>query len=243
MNSKGTIEIRKKEGCMYMKMMQKKIRSLLYAGLGLVLCVLLCGGVGMTAQAADSKTYGDFTYEESKNGITITGYAGDETELVIPGEIAGKRVTSIGNWAFEWCRGLTSIVLPQSITNIGMGSFYYCMSLKSITLPEGLTSIGANAFSNCSGMTNITLPDSVISIGDSAFSGCRGLTSITIPDSVVNIGSGVFSVCEGLASITVSKGNKYYDSRDNCNAIIKTESNTLVCACKKTVIPEDITCI
>ena len=85
---------------MYMKMMQKKIRSLLYAGLGLVLCVLLCGGVGMTAQAADSKTYGDFTYEESKNGITITGYAGDETELVIPGEIAGKRVTSIGNWAF-----------------------------------------------------------------------------------------------------------------------------------------------
>ena len=117
MNSKGTIEIRKKEGCMYMKMMQKKIRSLLYAGLGLVLCVLLCGGVGMTAQAADSKTYGDFTYEESKNGITITGYAGDETELVIPGEIAGKRVTSIGNWAFEWCRGLTSIVLPQSITN------------------------------------------------------------------------------------------------------------------------------
>ena len=71
-------------------MIQKKLKSLICAGLGLILCVLLCGVIGMTAQAEESKTYGDFTYEERTNGITITGYVGDKTEVVIPEEIAGK---------------------------------------------------------------------------------------------------------------------------------------------------------
>ena len=180
MNSKGTIEIYKKKGCMYMKMMQKKIRSLIYAGLGLVLCVLLCGGVGMTAQAEEEKTYDGFSYVENGDKIIIEGYTGDKTELVIPGEIDGKKVTSVGKYAFEDCSGLTSITIPDSVTSIGW-----------------------NAFRNCSGLTSITIPDGVTNIANDAFSGCSGLTSIA-----------------------VSKENIYYDSRDNCNAIIETESNT-----------------
>ena len=197
MNSKGTIEICKKEGCMYMKMMKKKIRSLIYAGLGLVLCVLLCGGIGMTAQAEEEKTYDGFSYVEYGDGIIITGYTGDKTELVIPGAIDGKKVVGIED----------------------------------------------NAFWGCSNLMSMTIPDSVTWIGERAFKGCSGLTSITIPDSVASIGYWAFSGCSGLTSITVSKENKYYDSRDNCNAIIKTQSNTLVSGCKNTVIPNSVTSI
>ena len=201
-------------------MMQKKIKSLIYAGLGLVLCVLLCGGIGMTAQA---ESYGDLTYVENESGITITGYTGNKkktTKLVIPEKIGGKKVTSISGTAFfEWS------------------------GLKSITLPKDVTSIGWSAFKGCSGLTSITLPKNVTSIESEAFNGCSGLTSITIPKSVTSIGRAAFSGCNGLTSIKVSKGNKYYDSRNNCNAIIETKSKTLVSGCKKTVIPKGVTSI
>lgn len=203
---------------MYMKMMKKKIRSLIYAGLGLVLCVLLCGGIGMTAQAEEEKTYDGFSYVEYGDGIIITGYTGDKTELVIPGAIDGKKVVGIED-----------------------NAFWGCSNLMSMTIPDSVISIGEFAFFGCSGLTSMAIPDSVTWIGERAFKGCSGLTSITIPDSVASIGYWAFSGCSGLTSITVSKENKYYDSRDNCNAIIKTQSNTLVSGCKNTVIPNSVT--
>ena len=84
---------------------------------------------------------------------------------------------------------------------------------------------------------------SVTSIGSSAFFGCSGLTSITIPNSVTGIGSQTFRGCSGLTSIKVESGNTKYDSRNNCNAIIETASNTLVSGCKNTVIPNSVTSI
>lgn len=122
-----------------MKMMQKKLRSLIYAGLGLILCVLLCGGIGMTAQAAKEKTYNGFTYEDQGYGIVITGYKGSKTELVIPEKIAGKKVVRIGCRAFENCIDLVSITIPEGVTTIDMYAFSYCKKLSSITLPENLT--------------------------------------------------------------------------------------------------------
>ena len=102
-----------------MEMIRQKIKSLIYAGIGLVLCVLLCGGMSMTAQA-EERTDDGFYYEENKDGgITIIGYTGDETELVIPGEIDGKGVTSIGDNAFRDCSSLTSIKIPAGVTSIG----------------------------------------------------------------------------------------------------------------------------
>ena len=210
-------------------MIQKKIRSLIYSGLGLVLCVLLCGGIGMTAQAAETKTYEGFTYAENESGITITGYTGDKTELVIPGKIDGKKVTSIGKRAFEYCRSLTSITIPAGVTSIGCWAFsdcygltsitipasvtsieWYafasCRSLKSIMLPKGVTSIESGTFNGCMGLKSITIPASVTSIGDWAFSGCDGLTSITIPKGVTSIGHYAFNGCRSLTSITISKG-------------------------------------
>ena len=198
-----------------MKMIQKKIRSLIYAGLGLILCVLLCGGIGMTAQA---ESYDDFTYEDNENGITITGYTGDKTELVIPGEIDGKKVTDIGTEAFKKYSSLTSVIIPEGVTNIGFFAFWGCSGLTSVTIPESVTSIKGRAFCECSGLTSITIPAGVTRIEEAAFGGCSGLTSIV-----------------------VDKENKYYDSRNNCNAIIATESNTLVIGCKNTTIPASVT--
>ena len=160
------------------------------------------------------------------------------TSITIP-----NSVTSIGEDAFYKCTGLTSITIPNSVTSIGYAAFSYCTSLTSITIPNSVTSIGASAFYQCTGLTSITIPNSVTSIGGSAFWGCTSLTSITIPNSVTSIGRGAFSRCKGLTSIQVETGNTTYDSRDNCNAIIETATNTLIAGCKNTTIPNSVTSI
>lgn len=90
---------------------------------------------------------------------------------------------------------------------------------------------------------HVIVENSVTSIGDFAFSGCSGLTSITIPDSVTRIENDAFEGCSGLTSITVADENSTYDSWNNCNAIIETNTNTLIAGCKKTTIPDSVTSI
>ena len=112
-----------------------------------------------------------------------------------------------------------------------------------IKFDGNVTSIGNWAFFQCSSLTSITIPNSVTSIGDNAFRGCSGLTSIAIPNSVTSIGDYAFRGCSGLTSIIVESGNTKYDSRNNCNAIIETATNTLIAGCKNTEIPNSVTSI
>ena len=135
-------------------------------------------------------------------------------------EIGNNCVTSIGSDAFNWCTNLTSITIPNSVTSIGDSAFRYCTRLPSITINNTVTSIGNYAFYSC-----------------------ERLTSIDIPYSVTNIGDNAFSSCGGLSSMTVNSNNATYDSRNNCNAIIKTSTNTLLFGCKNTVIPNTVTSI
>ena len=100
--------------------------------------------------------------------------------------------------------------------------------MTSVSIPDSVTRIGTHAFYYCTGLTSVSIPDSVTSIGDYAFFGCTGLTSVTIPDSVTSIGYEAFSRCTGLTSISVDSDNSVYDSRNNCNAIIETATNTLI---------------
>ena len=104
-------------------------------------------------------------------------------------------VVSIGSEAFYGCRGLTSIILPESLTSIGSKAFYDCWGLTSINFPEGLTSIGSETFYHCSGLTSIDLPEGLTSIGNYTFYGCRGLTSINFPEGLTSIGFEAFRDC------------------------------------------------
>ena len=138
--------------------------------------------------------------------------------------------------------GCKNTVIPNSVTSIGSYAFYGCSNLTPITIPNSVTSIGDRAFSHCSGLTSITIPNSVTSIGSFAFFSSLNLRSINIPSSVTTIGEGAFSGINNL-TIMVDKSNTKYDSRDNCNAIIETESNILIAGNKNTVIPNSVTSI
>ena len=177
-------------------------------------------------------------------GVTSIGdeafYGCSLTTITIP-----EGVTSIGDQAFQDCSSLTAITLPEGVTSIGNYAFEYCRSLTAITLPESVTSIGDQAFLDCTRLTSITIPENsqLTNIGYSAFSGCSSLTTITIPESVTSIGNYAFSGCSRLTDITVASKNSVYDSRNNCNAIIETNSNTLIAGCSSTIIPESVTSI
>jgi hypothetical protein len=136
----------------------------------------------------------------------------------------------------------TSIILKDGTLGIAGNAFFYCSGLTSVYIPSSVKSIGSNAFGNCSGLTSVAIPSSVTSIGGWVFNG-SGLTSVFIPSSVTSIGESVFGSCSNLTSISVASGNSYYDSRNDCNAIIETASNTLIASCKNTVIPNTVTSI
>ena len=177
------------------------------------------------------------------SGVTSIGYGAFAscsglTSITIP-----NSVTSIGDYAFYRCFGLISITIPNSVTSIGNYAFYICGYLTSITIPNSVTSIGDYAFGYCSRLISITIPNSVTSIGDAAFDDCSGLTSVTIGSSVTSIGDYAFANCTGLTSVVVEEGNTMYDSRENCNALIETASNTLITGCKNTIIPNSVTSI
>lgn len=230
-----------------------------------------------------------FTFD----GNTITGYFGDDTEVIIPasysfdsegnpidGEdiqvtkvdkifyssttiksvVIPEGITSVGSFSsstieevtlpstltsiglFQNCSNLKKITIPDSVKSLSSQIFQGCTSLEEVILPNTLLEIPSTAFWGCTSLTSITIPDSVLSIKGDSFVG-SGLTSITIPDSVTNIATNPFRECQSLTSIIVGSENSKYDSRNNCNAIIETATNTLVTGCQNTIIPDGVTSI
>ena len=196
----------------------------------------------------------DFKWELSADGtLTISGTSMTDYEPKstpwydnrhkIKKVVIKDGVTNIGINAFDGCTGLSSIEIPNSVTRIGFQAFRECYALTSVTIPNSVTSIEPEVFRSCSSLTSVEIPNSVTSIGSNAFYGCEDLTSVTIGNSVTRIEECTFSNCSALTSITVEKGNTKYDSRDNCNAIIETNTNKLIIGCKNTVIPNSVTSI
>ena len=117
-----------------------------------------------TAKVTSLSVYVDINKDYVSGDITIPSsitYAG-----------VTYSVTSIGDRAFWYCSGLTSITIPNSVTSIGSAAFESCSGLTSITIPNSVTSIDYGVFRDCTGLTSVTIPNSVTSIGDHAFFGC-----------------------------------------------------------------------
>ena len=186
------------------------------------------------------KVLSDNTVEVIQNPLG-SSYSGN---ITIPSMVAYEgvqyTVTSIGNSAFANSNGLTSVSIPSSVTTIGSYAFLKCYNLASVNIPNGVTTIGEGVFYSCSSLPKVTIPNGVTTIDMSAFRDCGSLTSVTIPSSVMVIQGNPFQGCTSLASIVVESGNTEYDSRNNCNAIIETSTNTLFVGCKNTVIPSSV---
>ena len=204
------------------------------------------------------------TYEKLDDGTyAVTGMGTcKDTEIVIPPITPeGGKVTSIGENAFERCRGLISVVIPTGVTSIGDRAFEVCKDLKSIDIPASVTTIGEWAFwdccslriiditsvttiSNwvfcgCSHLLSITIPESVTSIGMYAFCGCSDLPSITIPAGVISIADNAFQDCSGLKIISVRPNNPAYYSQNNC--VIERNTHRLVVGIQTSQIPHGVT--
>ena len=114
-------------------------------------------------------------YTANDDGSTcyVRGHEDNYSATIdIPEEYEGRCVTSIGDYAFLGCSGLTSITIPSSVTSIGDSAFRNCSSLTSISIPNSVTSIGNGTFEGCSGLTSVAIPNSVTSIGNYAFGAC-----------------------------------------------------------------------
>lgn len=153
----------------------------------------------------------------------------------------GDGVSSIGGSAFYNCYSLSYLKLGNTIKTIGDYAFADCNSLATLTIPNSVKSIEYAAFQGCSSLTSITVPSG--NIASYAFSYCSDLTSVSIGSGVTNIGTDAFGYCNDLASIRVINSNAYYDSREYCNAIIETATNTLIAGCYNTIIPYGVTAI
>ncbi len=191
------------------------------------ICLTLLITVSMLSiSSVNAKNYGDFEYNVlSNNTVEITGYYGEDTKVIIPSNIDGKKVTAIGGWAF-YDRAITSIEIPNTVTTIEKEAFYCCENLKTVKFQANsqLKTIGEDAFYETA-ITSIEIPNTVTNIGNDAFSHCENLktvkfqansqlktigycvfydtaiTSIEIPNTVTNIRSSAFVDCENLKTV------------------------------------------
>ena len=216
----------------------------------------------------DNNTTGPITIPEEVRGLKVTKIRLQSfmdckgiTKVLIP-----QTVTEIEHWAFWGCTSLESVSLGGGVKKLSYSVFRDCTSLTTITglnqleqaendcfkgtpwfdnLPDGLIYLGKMLYQYKGTMpdnTTINVKDGTKSISNGAFTDCTGLVGINIPGSVTSIGwSSNFEECTNLASITVSPDNEVFDSRDNCNAIIETATNTLLAGCNTTTIPNSVT--
>lgn len=137
---------------------------------------------------------GDFSHTYDTNGVyTIQIYG----------------VTTIKNYCFYQCSGLTSVSIPNSVTSLGESCFSGCSDLISVSIPNSITNLTYSCFYNCSSLNDISIPDSVTYIGPNCFYKCSSLTSVSIPNLVTYIGNYCFMRCSNLINISIANSVTY----------------------------------
>ena len=168
--------------------------------------------------------HAQFTITTNSGVITVTGYTGSSSVVIIPSIMNGYPVAGIGPNAFSGKGNVTGITLPDGITNIGDNAFLNdtaltninipgsvvflgtnvcadCYQLATVTLGDGLTSISAYMFNNDGNLPALVIPNSVTSIGPYAFRECQNMTNIVLSASLTSIGAGAFDNDYALAKV------------------------------------------
>ena len=210
---------------------------------------------------SDNIICGDYEYKKLKDGtISIEKYNGPEEEeekIKIPSELDGKKVTAIGDNAFDskwWIievvipdgvkligeqafsnGNIKKVTFPDSVTRICDEAFYKNESLTSVKLPDGVTSIGTAAFDTCESLESINIPDGVTRIESKTFYRCKSLKSITIPEGVKSIGDEAFGYCDTLKGVTIPRnvesiGNSPFLESESLISINVDSNNTNYCS-------------
>ena len=134
-------------------------------------------------------------------------------------------VSAIGDFAFEYCAGLTEVVFPEGLLSVGSRAFYGCSGLQSVSVPETLKAIADGACGYCWDLKEFHLPQGLTEIGNNAFDGCRQLVGITLPEGLLRLGREVFRYCWGLTEITLPSSLKEIgrDAFRNCRNLKTVE--------------------
>ena len=167
--------------------MKKKLLSVLLVTVLLLTCIPL-GAVSVSADEYDD----GYHYTVSGSYVTITGYGGDDADLVIPSELGGYTVRTIAYAAFYNNKTITSVVIPNTVTVIGEEAFYNCGNLQSVETGNGVTKIGEEAFFSCGSLRTIVIGNKVKEIGGLAFF-CKSGGTVSLPKSVETIGYAAFN--------------------------------------------------
>ena len=172
------------------------------------------------------------------------------TEFYMP-----SSVQKVGVRAFAYCTGLKKVTISDlaawsaiAFTGNLSTPLHYAKHLYlngeeviDLVVPDGVTTINSYAFWGGSSIKTVSIPATVKSIKIYSFARCSSLKSIIIPSTVTSISTNPFIGCSGLTSIVIEGDNKYYDSRNNCNAIIRKSDNLLITGCQTTKIPSAVT--
>lgn len=188
----------------------KKFLAVLMCAAMLFGSVAMFGGI---ASAAYEKQEGLLTFKVREDEAVLVSCAQNAMgEITVPAAVGGvpvKRIAGgefmVSSGAFEGCKGITKLNLPDSIIEIGNSAFKGCSKLAEINIPAGVTEIGDDCFNGCESLKSIDIPGSVKSIGNYAFDGCKELREVIISDSVTEIGYGAFSNCEKLEKVMLPK--------------------------------------
>lgn len=169
-------------------------------------CLVLVLALLLPGHAEAQTPIEDFQYAIEDGAVTLLDYTGQATAVVVPAEIEGLPLTTIGNWAFTRNETLQSVELPQSVTRIGMEAFSYCRNLEELRLGNALNRIESYAFFGCSSLESILLPETLTELGPYAFSGCLQLREISLPSGLSRLENGVFYGCSRLESVELPTG-------------------------------------